>query len=155
MGKCKRHLTTEHQVREQVQETSSNVASSRWASARDILQRSIKFVSKRKRHLTTEHQHSGQVQETSYNVAASRCSMTYVWTWMRCKRAYSNVASRVCVCVCGRANDVIIPPHPTHPTPSMHDKTREAEACTSGSKENWQILGGRNHRRWLKQDKLR
>ena len=53
VGKCKRHVTTKHQVGGQVQETCYNVASSRWAGARDMLQRSIKLVGKCKRHVTT------------------------------------------------------------------------------------------------------
>ena len=45
------------------------------------------------------------------------------------------------------------PPPPHHPTRSMHDKIREAEACTWGSKENWQIQGGRYQHRWQRQTK--
>ena len=46
-------IHTWHDVGRQVQETSYNVAWRRWASARDILQRSMTSVSKRKRHLPT------------------------------------------------------------------------------------------------------
>lgn len=47
------HSVALHPVGRQAQEIPYDVASSRWASARDLLQRSIKSVGKRKKHPTT------------------------------------------------------------------------------------------------------
>ena len=50
LGECKRHVTTWQPEVGRAQETCDNVASSRWASARDMLQRGNQKLGERKRH---------------------------------------------------------------------------------------------------------